>query len=326
MSHRLRVLVLAGGPSTEHEVSLRTAKMILKNLYPRKYSASLAVIQKNRKWKFGVKGKPVHLGDALKKLTPSTFDFVFIAMHGAFGEDGRVQALLEWAGLPYAGSGVVSSAMAMDKHVSNVLYGLEGLHVPRYAVLDKAFGMKNAHLQLPGLTFPLVVKPVAGGSSVGVSIMKSKKNLQKAIREIFKLDDRVMVQEYVKGREFTCGILEGKDGKPFALPPTEIIPRVSSFFDYRAKYEVGGSLEVTPPELSGTKIKELQKLALKAHCVLGCRGMSRSDFILKGSTFSILETNTIPGMTETSLLPQEAKAAGIDFSAFLDLVTDASLR
>lgn len=320
MAQRLRILVLGGGPSSEHEISLRTAEMILKNLDPRKYASSLAVIKKNSRWAFNTKREYLHIGDAMKRLTPDNFDFVFIAMHGAFGEDGRAQALLEWTGLPYAGSGILSSAMAMDKEISNILYTINGLHVPPY-VIDSKKAQHNLRFG-----FPVVVKPVNGGSSIGVSIVKTKKEFGKAIKNALREDDRAMIQKYMKGREFTCGVLDDRNGEPFALPPTEIIPQVSSFFDYRAKYKIGGSLEITPPRLPKARIKELQQLALKAHQILGCRGMSRSDFIFKGSTFYILETNTIPGMTETSLLPQAAKAAGIDFPAFLDLMIDSGLR
>jgi D-alanine-D-alanine ligase len=316
----LKILVLAGGPSSEHEVSLRTAQMVIKNLNKRKYEASLAMITKDKKWQFYPEKRQIHMGEALKRVTPADFDFVFIAMHGPFGEDGRIQSVLEWAGVPYSGSGIVSSSMAMDKEITNVLYDTHGLRVPNYTVVRKQTGG-------PFKTkFPVVVKPVNGGSSVGVSIAKNPIELRKAIAHAFKEDDRVMLQEYIKGREITCGILEGSDGRPFALLPTEIIPKVASFFDYKAKYKIGGSLEITPARLSPAKLKEAQTLAIKAHQLLGCRGMSRSDFILKGSKFYILETNTIPGMTETSLLPQAAKALGIEFTNMLDLIIDAGLR
>jgi D-alanine-D-alanine ligase len=318
---KLSILVLAGGPSSEHEVSLRTAQMILKNLDLKKYKTSLAIIKKDKKWYFDIDKKYLRMGDAMKRLSLSSFDFVFIAMHGAFGEDGRIQAVLEWTGLPYAGSGVLSSAMAMDKEVSNALYKADGLRVPPYIVIERRTKLKKL-----GPDLPLVVKPVNGGSSVGVSIVKQKKDLNKAINLAFKEDDRIILQKYIKGREFTCGVLESKDGNSFALPPTEIIPKTASFFDYKAKYKIGGSLEVTPAHLPGSQIKELQQLALRAHSVLRCKGMSRSDFIMSGSKFYILETNTIPGMTETSLLPQAAKAAGIKLPDFLDLMIEAGLR
>lgn len=317
--HKLRVLVLAGGPSSEHEVSLRTAGMILKYLDRKKYRPSLAVITKDKKWRFHPEKKLLKLGEAMGRLTPTRYDFVFIATHGPFGEDGRIQALLEWAGLPYSGSGVVSSAMAMDKEISNRLYEAHGLPVPRFVVAKKHDKLGRAKIG-----FPFVVKPVSGGSSVGVSIVKNQKELKHALTLAFQEDERVMFQKYIKGRELTCAVLEDRNGKPFALPPTEIIPKGAAFFDYEAKYKVGGSLEVTPARLPKAKTKELQALALKAHQLLGCRGMSRSDFILKGSKFYILETNTIPGMTETSLLPQAAKVMGINFLDLLDLVIKRS--
>ena len=319
-SRRLRVLVLSGGPSSEHEVSLHSARLVLKNLDRRKYEPSLVKIEKNGRWKFD-SGRSLNVGDAMKRMATPKFDFVFIALHGSFGEDGRVQALLEAIRLPYSGSGILSSAMTMNKHVSNTLYDASGLSVPDYIVVDKETVGKSMRFRLPA-----VVKPVEGGSSVGISIVKIKKALRSALAKAFKEDDRVMVQKYINGREFTCGVLDGKDGEPFALPPTEIIPKTSSFFDYRAKYEKGGSLEITPPQLPKSQIKALQVQALAAHKVLGCRGMSRSDFMMSGGKFYILETNTIPGMTQTSLLPQAAQVAGVNFPAMLDLIIKAGLR
>jgi D-alanine-D-alanine ligase len=317
MHKTLKLAVLCGGPSSEHEISLHTAKMVMNGLDQKKYKPTLVTIEKNGLLKFGSK-KPTDIGRAMSEL--KTFDFVFIAMHGVFGEDGRIQALLEWIGVPYSGPGVLSSAMAMDKGISNDLYRTIGLHVPRYAVFDK--NDKKDH----DFIIPAVVKPIDGGSSVGVSIVKSKQELQKALKSAFKENERVMVQQFIKGREFTCGILEDNGGKAFALPPTEIIPKSSKFFDYKAKYNVGGSQEITPADLSKPMTKKLQAMALKAHAALGCRGMSRTDFILKGFTFYILETNTIPGMTKTSLLPQAAKAADVDFSEMLDLIISAGLK
>jgi D-alanine-D-alanine ligase len=315
MKRLLEIAVVCGGPSSEHEVSLNTANMVLKNLDRKKYRPSIVVIRKDGLWAFNA-GKVASIGEALQKL--KTFDFIFIAMHGAFGEDGRFQAILEWIGVPYSGSGVLSSAMAMNKQVSNVLYETSRMNVPRYVVINK-----NAE---KNLSLPVVIKPAEGGSSVGVSIVKSKKDLRTGLAKAFRESDRVMIQQYIKGREFTCGVLEGKNGKPFALPPTEIIPKSSSFFDYRAKYRVGGSLEITPAQLPKAQAKELQHMAVQAHVLLGCRGMSRSDFMLKGSMFYILETNTIPGMTETSLLPQAARAAGMSFTTMLDVIVKAGLR
>ncbi len=313
MKTPLRVIILCGGPSSEHEVSLRSARMILKNLDKKKYKPTLVALKKEKGWH----------ADLMKCLLRSKFDFAIIAMHGAFGEDGRMQSILEIAGIPYWGSGVVSSAMAMNKDVSNQLYEKNNIRVASYVVVTK----KNNSRELSRMRFPVVVKPLASGSSVGVSIVNSHKNFAAALGKSFKEGASAMVQEYVKGREFTCGIIEGKGRAPMALPPTEIIPKAATFFDYDAKYQIGASLEVTPAKLLKKQTHELQAMALLAHHVLRCRGMSRSDFILEEQTghFYILETNTIPGMTETSLLPQAAKVAGISFSKLLDMMISSGL-
>ncbi len=321
MHKRLKLLVLCGGPSSEYEVSLKTARMVLQNLDRKKYNPSIALIKKNGEWKFSSRKQPIPLAAALSYLQRH-FNFVFIAMHGAFGEDGHIQALLESIGIPYAGSGMLASSMAMDKHISNELFERNDLRVPRYTIFDKV----NVKAASANLRFPVVLKPIEGGSRVGGVIVKTKSSLRNVLKSALQKKGRIMIQEYIKGREMTCGVLEDSSGRSFALPPTEIIPNGSAFFDYRAKYKVGGSVEVTPPKIPAKKIKELQNLALRAHNLLGCRGMSRSDFIFAKSHLYILETNTIPGMTETSLLPQAALTANITFPQLLDMIIAAGLR
>ncbi len=315
----MKVLVIGGGLSSEHEVSLKTSQMIIKNLDAIKYDAQLVIIQKDGKWKFG-KEKPIDLGSAITKISREKFDFVFIALHGIFGEDGRIQALLEWLDLPYGGAGVLASALATDKQMANLVYEASGLRVPPYVV------WKNKKRKTPHVSFPIVVKPIDGGSSVGISIVKTKKEMPAALKKAFRECRRIMIQKYIKGTEITCGVIEDKKGHPAALPPTEIIPQTATFFDYRAKYATGGSLEITPARISKKQIKEVQTLALCAHRALGCCGMSRSDFILSGGKFYILETNTIPGMTEASLLPKAASVANIPFPLLLDLIINAGFR
>lgn len=316
---KLKVLVIGGGLSSEHEVSLKTSRMVAENLDVQEYDVKSVIIQKDRKWKFG-KGKPLELGAAITKIGRANFDFVFIALHGAFGEDGRIQALLEWIDLPYVGSGVLASALAMDKQMTNIIYSTVGLRVPPSVVLN------GPSAKVPSISFPVVVKPVDGGSSVGVSIVKKKEELALALKTAFKESRRVMLQKYIKGKELTCGVIESAPGEAFALLPTEIVPRVATFFDYHEKYAMQGSLEITPARIPEAQIREVQKLALSAHGALGCRGMSRSDFILDDKKFYILETNTIPGMTEASLLPKAAAAIGISFPSLLDLIIDSGLK
>ena len=309
-----KIALLFGGPSLEHDGSLASAANVAKAIESQ-YKFDLVKIHRNGQWQFLHSSNKLDLPLALTELKKRRYSLALIVMHGAFGEDGHVQALLESIGLPYAGSNSAASAVAMDKQLSNDIYSVNGLKVAPYIVVRRFD-------RLPRIKLPAVVKPAAGGSSVGIYVVKNKKTLEQSIKKCFKIADRVMIQKFIPGREFTCGIIE-QNGQPRAVTPTEIIPK-SEFFDYSAKYKVGGSIEITPPNLSKNKIKELQILALKAHRLLNCAGMSRSDFILSGSKFYILETNTIPGLTETSLLPQGAKASGVDFKELMNLIIQSA--
>ncbi|MEK7590156.1 MAG: D-alanine--D-alanine ligase [Patescibacteria group bacterium] len=299
---KLKVVILAGGPSSEHEVSLKTAGNVVAKLDKKKYDVEQIIISKNGEW-------PI-LPDKLAA------DVVFIAMHGAYGEDGTVQSILEKANIPYTGSDAVASKLGMDKRKSSEIFSSNGLLVP------ESFDVSRCK-------FPVVIKPADGGSSVGVAIVETADKLQEAIKEASKHSSEILAQEYIEGRELTCGVLDDGLGNVTALPPTEIIPVARKFFDYQAKYIAGASREVTPPDLSEKIIKTIQEIALKAHKIIGCSGMSRTDVIIKNSDPSkiyVLEINTIPGLTETSLLPQEALAAGISFSELLDRIIIAALN
>ena len=276
--------------------------MVLKNLDKEKYVARAVKVSKSGKW-------PISF-EKLKK----DFDVVFIAMHGEYGEDGTLQSILDENGILYTGSGVAASRLGMDKIASQKVFKKAGLLVP---------GDPKG--------FPAVVKPADRGSSVGVSIARNFLELDSAVKTALNQSRRIMVQEYIAGRELTCGVLEIKR-KLTPLLPTEIIPK-SKFFDYVAKYKKGGSQEITPPNLPPAVIKKIQQAAIKAHQAIGANGYSRSDFILampnaknQVPKIYILEINTLPGMTETSLLPQEAKAVGISFPQLLDRIIEAALR
>lgn len=292
-----------GGPSAEHDISLKTGDMVLRNLDKSKYFAGGVLIDKKGKWNIS------------KKELKNNFDIAFLALHGEYGEDGTIQKILEKMRLPYTGSRSKASALGMNKEKSLRLFAKAGL-----AVADFVTNLKKIH----HIGLPLVVKPLDRGSSVGVSIVKSYSELVPAIYAAKKYSSKVMAQKYIKGREFTCGVIDiSKNTIP--LLPTEIIPSKSAFFDYHAKYTAGASKEITPPRLSHKKIGELQKLALKAHKAIGACGLSRTDFILgKDGKFYVLEINTLPGMTETSLLPQAAQAVGISFPELLDIIIDAA--
>ncbi len=313
---RKRIAVLTGGPSSEHEVSISTGTMVLQYLDKKRYAGSEVRIHKNGQWQFLPKRKRYSSSAALHYMKQN-FDVAFIALHGKFGEDGSMQALLRRQNMPFTGSGTRTSRLAMDKVASDRIFRKAGLLVPQSFVLER-------HRALPKkVVFPLVVKPVRGGSSIGISIVHSQKQLPGAVRNAFREDHEVILQQFVTGRELTCSILE-RNGKPFVLTPTEIIPKTAEFFDYKAKYQAGGSRELTPPRLSKKWIQNIQADALKAHQVFGCRGLSRTDFILAGDRLYVLEINTIPGMTPTSLLPQEAKHDGYSFAAMLDLIITAA--
>ncbi|TSC77597.1 MAG: D-alanine--D-alanine ligase [Parcubacteria group bacterium Gr01-1014_33] len=318
MVKKIKVLVLMGGPSSEHEVSLMSGGEVFKAL-PHTYKGIRGVIPKDANL-----GEMVH--GLLRRHKP---DIVFIAMHGSYGEDGRVQALLETMGVPYTGSGVLASALAMDKPRACAVFRDAGFSVPPSEVIhkDEKPGRKFFSSLLRRVGMPLVVKPADAGSSVGVTIVRRPKEFQNALRRAFHFSERVIVQKFIKGREVTCGIVEmpGGFGK---LPPIEIIPKAGAFYDYKSKYAAGGSEHVIPPEgLKRRVLYMIQDYALRAHMVLDCSGMSRADFILdsKGVLW-ILEINTIPGMTPTSLLPDGARAAGIAFPRLLDLIIRAALR
>jgi len=315
MNKKLKIAVLTGGPSFEHEVSLSTAQGVMKNLNPLKYEAQLIVIDKKGKWSinpFKIKEK---------------FDLCFIAMHGEYGEDGTVQGLLEAYQIPYTCSGILASALGMDKWQAQKIFSFEGFNVPLTFLINKNTSRKEIMRFIQKLKFPLVVKPRHVGSSVGVSIVKNIKEIDSALKKAFQCDDDVLLQKYIKGREVTCGVLDKGDlESAWPLLPTEIIPQKEQFFNYKAKYTKGATLEITPPKLPDRIIKEIQKEALKAHRVIGCSGMSRTDFIFDGKKLWILEINTIPGLTPTSLIPQEAQALGIDYSELLDIIIEAAKK
>lgn len=287
-----RIGVLMGGPSTEREISLKSGQAVLEVL---KESGLDAV---------GVDITTDNIEEDIALIKSQHVDCAFIVLHGRFGEDGQIQKILEILKIPYTGSGVQASRLAMDKIASLEIFERNGLKIPDYEVVEKNTNW-SLHKEL-GL--PLVVKPATHGSSIGLSIVNERQDLERAVNFAFSFDKRVIIEEYIKGRELTVGILDDK-----ALPVIEIIPK-KPFFDYEAKYKAGMTDYIVPAKLPKVISKKIQNVALSAHKVLGCFGCSRVDIILnEGNIPYILEINTIPGFTSTSLLPKAAKAAGIDF-------------
>lgn len=335
-NRKINVIVLMGGPSAEHEVSLATGKKILNALDNNKYNLKPITITKDGKWmlpsadiKLLENGKEENKKEitllkdeeAVDRLKErKSADVAIIAMHGTYGEDGTTQGLLELAGIPYTGSDVMTSALAINKDMTKRVLRAEGILMPDHIILEKDYSTED----FKRINLPFIVKPNKQGSSVGITIVKNKKQIDLAFKQAFQYDSKIMLEEYLEGREITAAVLGNKN--PIALPLIEIRPKISDYFDYRAKYEVGGSEEICPAPLSKSLTKKIQNIAVGVHKTLGCRGVTRSDFILRGNQPYFLEINTIPGMTETSLVPQAAAKAGIPFPKLLDKLIRLALE
>jgi D-alanine-D-alanine ligase len=294
--------VLMGGASAEREVSLRTGEAILAALR-----------------RLGHAAVGIDAGaDLPQQLARRKVSVAFIALHGRGGEDGTVQGLLECLGIPYTGSGVLASALAMDKKQSKWIFQAHGLPTPQFEVV--AAGARGAW-PLARLAPPVVVKPVCEGSSVGVSEVRTRGALARALKAAFRYDPEALVEAYVPGRDLTVGVLDD-----LALAVVEMRPH-SGFYDYRNKYKTGRTEYLVPAPLTARQTARTQELALAAHRALGCRGASRVDFRLdERGRPQLIEVNTIPGMTATSLLPKSAEAMGIGFDELVArILADARL-
>ena len=309
---KLKIALIFGGTSQEREVSLESAKSVLSNLDRKKYIIDQIEVTK-ADW----------IVKSIKRL--SACDVALLALHGPGGEDGTVQGLLELLQIPYTGSNVLSSALAMNKQLTKKLVAMVGIPVLPDIVVNRKDYFKNQKNLLRKLKGKVVVKPNRLGSSIGISIATGRPEINRAIESALRHDEEVLVESFVSGREITVPVLGNKDLR--ALPVIEIVPwKKSDFYDYSAKYAAGGSEHIIPAPLSKTETKQVQELAMVAHKLLGCRGITRSDFILdpKGR-FWFLEINTIPGMTATSLAPQSAAKAGMSFPKFLDKLIELAL-
>lgn len=308
---KMRIALFMGGPSAEHDISLKSGQKILSALNRQKYEVFPVLISREGRWSLS-------LAEVKEKCDVA----LLAAMHGEYGEDGTLQSILKKARVPFTGSGPMASKKGMDKAASDRIFRRAGLLTPKFFELKKRFFAPDKVKSPFG--FPVVVKPSDRGSSVGVSIVRREKDLAAGLKKAFEYSNRAMLQEFISGKELTCGVLEIK-GREKALEITEIYPEVSEFFDYQAKYEAGGSKEITPAKIPFKTAKKVKNFAVRSHKALGCKGYSRSDFILsKDGRLYILELNTLPGMTETSLLPQGAKAAGISFEKLLDYIIDSA--
>lgn len=303
------VALIAGGWSREREVSLQSGAFVYESLDKDKYEVR----------RYDPKSDLAMLMRDSKEI-----DIALVVLHGKKGEDGCFQGLLDLLDVPYVGSGVLASSLAMNKQVSKELFRFAGLTVPRDIVLAR--GQEHDPVEiLSSLGQPVVIKPVAEGSSIGLNICSTSEELATALDETFAMSAKVLAEEYIKGREVSCGVIG--NSKPEALPVIEIVPQKEHrFFSYEAKYVPGESKEICPATLPGEVCIKIQAYALKAHSVLGCKGLSRSDMIVTGNDVYLLETNTIPGMTENSLFPLAVRTAGLTVSQFLDRLIELALN
>lgn len=309
-----KIAVLLGGHSLERDISFQSGKRVA------------AAIKKQG---FRVVSLDVdeHIVAHLRREEP---DLCFIALHGRFGEDGAIQGLLEAMGLPYTGSGVLASVLGMDKSLSKDIFIRDGIPTPDFVALStgavKELGAANVVNDIIArLGLPLVVKPSSQGSAQGINFVQKEDEITAALLGAFSYGDKVILERYVKGREVAVSVIGNERAR--ALPPVEIAPK-SGHYDFQAMYTMGGTEYFIPARLPGALSSEVQRLALKAHKSLGCRDFSRVDFIVEEKTDVpyVLELNTIPGLTETSLFPMAADQAGIDFTDLVGRIVAAALK
>lgn len=317
------IVVLMGGVSPEREISLRSGNAVAKALTDAGFRVSCIDVKDEK----------------IEELDHRERDVAFIALHGYFGEDGGVQQLLESKGIPYTGSGVHASKLAMDKLATKNCFIEAGLRTPDYVAVTEFQDLNEIQREIMRLGLPVVLKPIRNGSSIGISIVRDMGGLQMGLKKAFEFGYEVLTEEYIKGRELTVGILDDR-----ALPIIEVKP-ATEFFNYEAKYKdtrteylivektadenrnESGNSHLRTGGLSSSLYAAAQELALRAHRVLGCRGFSRVDMLLDGNNeLYLLEVNTIPGFTEKSLLPKAAKAAGISFSSLCEKIVDLAFQ
>lgn len=309
MTKKITVAILSGGISTERKVSIKGGNQVYKALDKSKYD----ILRYDPK-----KDISRLIADAPK------IDVALIILHGNYGEDGTVQGMLDLLKIPYQGSGTLGSSLAMNKLASKRMYEHAGIPVPAYLSFDSPEKI-DADICIGKLGLPMVVKPVTGGSSIGMTIAKSKRKFTEAIKKAFAYDTTILVEEYIKGIEITGGVIGNHTLE--SLPIVEIVPsKKHEFFDYEAKYFKGESLEICPARINPELAQKAQELAEKSHRALFCNGYSRTDMMIRGEDIYVLETNTIPGMTPVSLLPLAAKTAGLNYTQLLDRLIELAIE
>lgn len=320
----LTVAVLMGGTSAERAVSLASGQMVVEGLHQKGHRVYPIEITADGFWRNREKDVlaisiPCSVMEALDPIP----DIVFIALHGPMGEDGTVQGLLETLSIPYTGSGVLASALGMDKRKSRLLFAGASLLVPPHLMIQDHRNIAETVQSAENLWgYPLVVKPNDSGSSLGVTITRDSRQMPENIEQAFTLSQQVLLEPYLAGTEITAPLLGNES--PKALPVIEIVPP-GEFFDYRCKYN-GLTQEICPARIPSVQLDHAQQIAVTAFVLLGCSGFARADMIISQNQIYLLEMNTIPGLTRESLVPKAAKAAGLSFSDLLDQIVKLGLE
>lgn len=341
----MKIVVLAGGTSTEREISIVSGTGICKALRQKGHRAVLVDIfcgDEKVDWEnpfpqeYDVDAASAYMSsfnpeiENMKKARRNFFgpnvlalceqaDVVFLGLHGANGEDGKVQAAFDLMGIKYTGTGYLSSALAMDKGITKQMFLMHDVPTPKGTSMKKAHAVRD--VKELGMEFPVVVKTCCGGSSVGVYIAADQAEYEKALEDAYSYEDEVVIEEYIKGREFSVAVVDGK-----AYPVIEIAP-LQGFYDYKNKYQPGSTIETCPAELSLELTEKMQRYAEAGARALGLEGYCRLDFMMKeNGDMYCLEANTLPGMTPTSLIPQEAQVLGIDYPSLCELLIEVSMK
>jgi D-alanine-D-alanine ligase len=326
---RIRVAVLMGGRSSEHEISLASARSVLESLDPAHYDTVRVEIGRDGRWELGPGTRPQLESDGTVAETlpvpaahvPATLaevDVVFPVLHGPFGEDGTVQGLLELANVPYVGAGVAASALCMDKDLFKSVLRDQGIPVARSVTLRELNGFESP------FGFPVFVKPARLGSSVGITKARSPDELRSGLELAFRHDEKVLVEEFVSGVEVECSVLGNQD--PVASLPGEIVPN-ADWYDYSAKYDEGGMELIVPPRVSAEAIERVQEVSVQAFRVTECEGMARADcFVRDDGEVLVNELNTIPGFTATSVYAKLFEASGVPYEELLERLIALALE
>jgi D-alanine-D-alanine ligase len=327
---KTRVAVLMGGRSSEHEISVTSARSVIDALDPDRYEVRQIEIGRDGRWELprapqtSLPGGEKHLPIPTKNGKPEPLgevDVVFPVLHGPFGEDGTVQGLLELAGVAYVGSGVTASALCMDKDLFKSVMRDKGVPVARSATIRR---WDRGKVESP-FGFPVVVKPARLGSSVGISIVREPEDLQVAVDLAFEHDEKILLEEFLEGIEVECSVLGNEE--PIASLPGEIVPLASDWYDYSAKYDEGGMELVIPARISPAASERVQELAVASLLAADCEGMARVDFFVRdGDDVVVNELNTIPGFTATSVYSKLFEASGIGYSELLDRLVELALE